>query len=352
MKGLRHFTLALVVSSVALVLLLLAVFLTQPASADVASCPVFPLDNVWNARVDTLPVDSHSAAYINAIGASVPVHPDFGAGTWDGGPIGIPYTTVPGTQPLVNIHYVEYGGESDPGPFPIPSNAPVEWGSDHHVLVVDRDHCMLYELYHAARQSDGSWNAGSGAKYDLRSNALRTAGWTSADAAGLPIFPGLARYEEVSAGAINHALRFTSPCSQNNYVWPARHKAPTGSCTNPPPMGQRFRLKSSFLISSSYSPQVQVILTALKQYGMILADNGSSWYISGAPNVGWNNDQLVSQLLTVHGSDFEAVDESGLMVDPNSGQVGVPVPPGTPTLTPTPTPVPTPHFFWLPMIFR
>ncbi len=372
---------ALVVSTVALVTIALAAFLTQPAAADVASCPVFPANSVWNARVDTLPVDSHSAAYINAIGSSTSLHPDFGT-EWDGAPIGIPYVTVPASQPLVDIHYDPvngYGNESDPGPFPIPVDAPIEGGpssaGDRHVLVIDTGHCMLYELYRAFPQTDGSWNADSGAKYDLRSNALRTAGWTSADAAGLPIFPGLVRYDEVASGAINHALRFTSNCSKDSYVWPARHKAPSGSCTNPPPMGQRFRLKSTFNISS-YPPRVQVILTALKQYGLILADNGSSWYISGTHDDRWIDSELVDSLRYVHGSDFEAVDESGLMVDPNSGQAGTPVPRGTATSTPTPTrtstatstptptrtstttstptpkSIPTPQFFWLPLISK
>jgi hypothetical protein len=312
---------------------------TQTAAADIANCPVFPSNNVWNARVDTLPVDSHSTAYVNSIGANVSVHPDFGSGTWDGGPIGIPYTTVPGTQPAVPINYTAYGDESDPGPFPIPTDAPIEGGpnsnGDRHVLVVDRDHCMLYELYNAWPQADGSWDADSGAKYDLRSNALRAAGWTSADAAGLPIFSGLARYDQVASGAIHHALRFTAPVTQKKYVWPARHYASSNTSQDVPPMGQRFRLKASFDVLG-FPHDVQVILIALQQYGMILADNGSSWYISGAPDSGWNDDELVTWLRNVHGSDFEAVDESGLMVDPDSGQANAPVW----------------HSLWLPLLLK
>jgi hypothetical protein len=325
MKGKQRLRVLLFVAPiVSLALVISAAFVTQPAGANVASCPVFPTDNVWNARVDTLPVDQHSAAYINSIGAGVGVHPDFGSGTWNGAPIGIPFRTVPGAQPLVAINYNLYGDESDPGPFPIPPTAPIEGGpsstGDRHVLVVDRDHCLLFELYNAFPQTDGSWNADSGAKYDLNSNALRPDTWTSADAAGLPIFAGLARYDEVAAGAINHALRFTAPNTQKEHLWPARHDASSLTDPSVPPMGQRFRLKASFDVST-YPPNVQVILKALKAYGMILADNGSSWYISGAPDSNWNNSELVTWLRSVHGSDFEAVDESGLMLDPDSGAV-------------------------------
>jgi hypothetical protein len=250
------------------------------------SCPLLPADNVWNAPVDTLPLDANSGAYVNAIGASAVVHADFGSGTWNGGPIGIPFVPVADGQPDVAIHYTAYGDESDPGPFPVPAAAPVEGGSaadgDRHVLVVDRDNCLLYELYRAFPQADGSWNADSGARYDLRSNALRPAGWTSADAAGLPIFPGLVRYDEVAAGEIAHAIRFTAPQTRQAYVWPARHYASSSGDPALPPMGQRFRLKAGKDISG-YSGPVQVILRAMKKYGIILADNGSSWYISGAP---------------------------------------------------------------------
>jgi hypothetical protein len=292
---------------------------TRPTLAE---CPVFPLDNVWNVTVDQLPVHPNSPAYVTTIGASKIVHPDFGSGTWNGGPIGIPFVIVSGNQPKVNITF-EYSDESDPGPYPIPPDAPIEGGSqstgDRHVLVLDRDNCMLYETFSTYPQPNGSWTAGSGAIFNLRSNALRPSGWTSADAAGLPILPGLVRYEEVGSGEIRHAIRFTAPQTRKAFVWPARHYASSLTGLNYPPMGQRFRLKANFDISR-FSPVVQVILRALKRYGMILADNGSSWYISGAPDPGWNNDVLVSELGQVKGSDFEAVDESSLMVNADSGQ--------------------------------
>ena len=288
----------------------------------IGTCPVFPANNVWNARVDSLPVHPNSAAYVNTIGATSAAHADFGGGLYNGAPIGIPYITVPGTQPKVPVTF-QYASESDPGPYPIPSNAPIEGGSgstgDRHVLVIDQTNCVLYELFAAYPQADGSWQAGSGAIFNLAANNLRPATWTSADAAGLPIFPGLARYDEFAAGAIKHALRFTAPQTQKAFVWPGRHYASSITDPNYPPMGQRFRLKSSFNISA-FSPQTQVVLTALKQYGMILADNGSAWYVSGAPDDRWDNNQL-HELGQLHGTDFEAVDESSLMVDPNSAAV-------------------------------
>lgn len=306
------------VSNMYMILLMVAVALLWNTGR-ASGCSVFPADNIWNAPIDTLPVDANSAAYIATIGASTGMHADFGSGTWEGGPIGIPFVNVPGTQPKVPIHFVAYPKESDPGPYPIPSDAPIEWGSDHHVLVVETGNCVLYELYHAAYQPDGSWNADSGAIFPLNSNALRPDGWTSADAAGLPIFPGLVRYGEVAAGEIRHALRFTAPQTRRAYVWPARHFASELTETEYPPMGQRFRLKANVNISS-FSPEVQVILRALKKYGMIIADNGAAWYLSGAPDERWNNDDL-AELSDIHGSDFEAVDVSSLMVDPDSGQV-------------------------------
>ncbi len=284
-----------------------------------AGCPMFPPDNVWNTRVDSLPVDVRSSAYITSIGPNTELHPDFGT-VWAGAPNGIPYTTVLGTQPLVTVTF-DYSGESDPGPYPIPPNAPIEGGpdssGDRHVLVVESTDCKLYEMWSSYPQSDGSWTAGSGAVFDLRSNTLRPDTWTSADAAGLPILPGLVRYDEVASGFITHALRFTAQRTQRKYIWPARHYASSITDPNVPPMGQRFRLKSSFDISS-YPAQVQVILKAFKTYGIILADNGSNWYISGAPDPRWDDDML-SQLSGVRGSDFEAVDESRLMMDPDSG---------------------------------
>jgi len=298
-----------------------------PAAAEIAGCPLFPGNNVWNARVDTLPVDPDSDLYIATIGANAAVHPDFGSGDWppgSGAPIGIPYVDVAGSQSPVEIVFTEYGDESDPGPYPVPTNAPIEGGpsstGDRHVLVVERDGCMLYELYQAYPQTNGSWEAGSGATFDLRSNDLRPDGWTSADAAGLPILAGLVRYDEVASGEIRHALRFTAPQTRREYLWPARHYASSLTGQEYPPMGQRFRLRADFDISG-FSPEVQVILEAMKRYGIILADNGSAWYISGAPDGRWDNDTLVGELGQVHGSDFEAVDESALMVDPDSGQV-------------------------------
>jgi hypothetical protein len=293
-----------------------------PSGPAIAGCPIFPADNVWNARVDLLPVDPRSADYIATIGPGTGLHPDFGSGTWDGGPIGIPYAVVPGGQAPVPVSF-EYADESDPGPYPIPASPPIEGGpasgGDRHVLLVDSGRCILYELYAAYPQPDGSWRAGSGAVFDLRGHALRPAGWTSADAAGLPILPGLVRYDEVAAGAIRHALRFTVVHTRNEFVWPARHRASSSSNPAYPPMGQRFRLKAGFDVSR-FPKSVQVILVALKFYGMFVADNGSNWYVSGAPDERWNNDEL-HLLSQVHGSDFEAVEESGLMVSPDSAQV-------------------------------
>jgi hypothetical protein len=297
------------------------------APPELAGCTVFPADNVWNAPVDILPLDAHSDAYIATIGANSYVHADFGSGEWppgSGAPIGIPYVDVPASQPEVAVTF-DYFDESDPGPYPIPTDAPIEGGpsseGDRHVLVLKREDCILYEMFYAFPQGDGSWHAGSGAVFDLNSNALRPAGWTSADAAGLPILAGLVRYDEVAAGEITHALRFTAPDTRDDYVWPARHEASDLTGTQYPPMGQRFRLKASVDISG-FSPEVQVILRAMKKYGIILADNGSAWFISGVPDERWDNDDL-HDLHQLHGSDFEAVDESLLMIDPDSGQVRI-----------------------------
>jgi hypothetical protein len=292
-----------------------------------AGCSILPADNIWNARVDNLPVHSRSSQFISSIGISTTLHPDFGSGVWPPGstsPIGIPYIEVPADQPPVDVVYTDYGDESDPGPFPIPATAPVEGGpsgdGDRHVIVLDRGNCQLYELFRGFPQVGGYWTASSGAAYDLRSNALRPEEWTSADAAGLPIFPGLVRFDEAAVGYIGHAIRFTASQTQRAYVWPARHFASSNTSLNLPPMGQRFRLKANFDLSG-FSPQVQVILTAFKQFGLILADNGSSWYISGAPDERWDNDML-RELKTIPGSAFEAVDVSSLQVSPDSGQAG------------------------------
>lgn len=309
------------------ILVALAFAAVAHAQPQIDGCNVFPPNNVWNTPIDTLPVDANSASYVATIGTGQPAHPDFGSGLWDGGPIGIPYTTVPGTQPRVQVTFL-YDDESDhpAGGYPIPPDAPIEGGSsstgDRHVLVVDRDNCVLYELWDAYPQPDGSWHAGSGAVFDLKSNALRPATWTSADAAGLPIFPGLVRYDEVAAGEILHAIRFTAPQTQDTFVWPARHEASNLSGLNYPPMGQRFRLKASVDISG-YPAPVQVILRALKKYGMFLADNGSSWYLSGAPDDRWDNDVLHT-IVQLQGSDFEAVDESSLMVQVDSAMTSGP----------------------------
>lgn len=294
------------------------------AATAVDECPVFPSDNIWNTPVDELPVHPRSADYIAAIGGDATLHADFGSGVWppgSGGPIGIPYVTVGADQAKVAVSF-EYAQESDPGPYPIPPDAPIEGGAgstgDRHVLVIDTDACLLYELYRAYPQQDGSWTAGSGAIFDLNSNDLRPEGWTSADAAGLPIYPGLVRYEEVAAGAIDHALRFTAPQTQRAFVWPARHFASDLTSPEYPPMGQRFRLRAEFDISG-FQPQVQVILRAMQRYGIILADNGSPWYISGAPDERWDNDVL-RQLRLLRGQDFEAVDVAALQVSPDSAQ--------------------------------
>ena len=276
-------------------------------------CPVLPANNPWNQRVDRLPAARDSPSLIASIGLGAPVHPDFGSGLWDGAPIGIPYAVVSSRTRRVPVSF-EYASESDRGPYPIPPGVPIEGGrsssGDRHVIVVDRDTCRDYELYAAYPVAGGRrWRAGSGAVFNLRSNRLRPAGWTSADAAGLPILPGLARFDEVRRGSINHALRFTAPCTSRRYVYPARHFASTCSGSYPP-MGLRVRLKAGVDISR-LPAQARVVATALKRYGMILADNGSPWYISGAPNRGWNNDAL-HLLDRLHGRDFEVVDAGSL----------------------------------------
>jgi hypothetical protein len=265
----------------------------------VAGCPVFPRDNAWNRDISKAPVDPRSDAYVRSIGLDAHLHPDFASHRY-----GIPFRVVGRKQRKVPIRFTDYGDESDKGPYPVPLGAPVEGGGDRHVIVLQRGSCKLYELF-GAQRSAGGWDAASGAVFDLRSNRMRPKGWTSADAAGLPIFPGLARAAEVRRGRITHALRVTVPRTQRAYVPPARHYASSDSDPDLPPMGLRLRLKASFDLRP-FRGQALVILRALKRYGMIVADNGSSWYITGAPDPRWNDDD-VHELHRVPGSAFEAV---------------------------------------------
>ena len=285
-----------------------------PTLPGAAGCPVFPRDNHWNQRVDRLPVHGRSDAIVRSIGLDRTMHADFGSGLWEGGPIGIPFTTVGRERRGLRVSF-EYASESDRVRYPIPPRAPIEGGrrsdGDRHVIVVDRSRCRLYELFAAYPERGGArWRAGSGAVWNLRSNRLRPRGWTSADAAGLPILPGLARYDEVRRGSIDHALRFTAERTRRAFVYPARHFASDLTDPNLPAMGQRLRLKRGYRISR-FPRQARVVLRALKRYGMILADNGSPWYVSGAPHRGWDNDQLHT-LHRVPGRAFEVVNTSRL----------------------------------------
>jgi hypothetical protein len=282
---------------------------------DAPGCRIFPRNNPWNQRVDDLPLHPRSDRIVGSIGRTEGLHPDFGSGKWEGAPIGIPYVSVRREQQKRPVRFRWYASESDKGPYPIPKDAPIEGGrqsdGDRHVIVVQRGTCKLWELYAAYPRDGGErWVAGSGAVFDLDSNKLRPKGWTSADAAGLPILPGLARYYEVRRGRIDHALRFTVERSRRKYIYPARHHASDLTSRNLPAMGQRLRLKKSFDISG-FPGQLKVILRALKQYGMIVADNGSDWYISGAPHRKWNNDAL-HRIGDVLGRNFEVVDTSSL----------------------------------------
>jgi hypothetical protein len=288
----------------------------------VGGCAIFPANNPWNQRVDKLPVANNSDAIVRGIGVDKGMHADFGSGLYGGGPIGIPYTTVGRGQKRVKVKF-DYADESDKGPYPIPRNAPIEGGrgssGDRHVIVVDRAKCKLYELYAAYPVNGGaSWNAGSGAIWSLRSNHLRPKTWTSADAAGLPILPGLLRYDEVAAGNVDHAIRFTLSKTDRSWVWPARHQAGVPSNGLLPPMGAWFRLSASY-DTSGFGRDTQVVLAAMKTHGMLLADNGSDWFFGGAAAYDWP-DQLISELKQVPASAFEAVDTSSLVVDPDSGQ--------------------------------
>jgi hypothetical protein len=271
-------------------------------------CPVFPASNPWNRRVDRLPIARNSAAIIASIGERTGLHADFGSGRWEGSPIGIPFDVVTRRTPRSRVGF-DYDDESDHVRYPIPKRVHIEGGSDHHALLVDRDACRLYELGGLERRG-ARWHAWAGATWSLRSNRLRPAGWTSADAAGLPIFPGLARYDEVRRGVIDHALRFTVSRTRRAYVYPARHYASDLTSPNLPPMGLRVRLRASFDVRP-FPRQARIVLVALKRYGMIVADNGSDWYVSGAPSPGWSNEQLHT-LGRVKGSAFEVVDTSKL----------------------------------------
>jgi hypothetical protein len=276
---------------------------------DAPGCPLFPETNVWNKPVGKLPLRSNSRKIVRAIGAHLPVHADFGSGTYGGGPIGIPITVVDSSQSASTVDF-EYDNESDAGPYPIPNDVAIEGGGDsdgdRHAIIVHSDSCTLYELF---ALYPAPWSAGSGAIWSLSSNALRPRGWTSADAAGLPILPGLVRYEEVAAGHIHHAIRFTVSRSKRGYVYPARHFASSLTSNSLPPMGLRLRLRANYPVSG-FPYQAQVVLKALKRYGMIVADNGSSWYLTGTPDPGWDNDQLHT-LGKVKGSDFHVVDTRG-----------------------------------------
>ena len=281
---------------------------TVSQAPKLAGCPVFPANNPWNQRVDRLPVAASSSAIIASIGADTGLHPDFGSGLWDGAPIGIPITVVRAGVPKSRLSF-DYADESDPGPYPIPANVKIEGGSDGHALLLDSSTCRLYELY-ALRRTGSGWHAGSGAIWSLRSNQLRPAGWTSADAAGLPILPGLARYDEVAHGRIDHALRFTVEHTRRAYIYPARHYASDSADPGLPPMGLRVRLRADYPIAG-FPREARIVLQALKTYGMILADNGSNWYVSGAPDDRWSNDDLHT-LGRVPGSAFQVVDTSSL----------------------------------------
>lgn len=289
-------------------------------------CPAFPADDVWNTPVSGLPVDARSAAWLASIGSATTfLHPDYGPSGRASKPYGIPWQIVPSGTPLVPIRFT-YASQSDPGPYPLTASTPIEGGSDRHALMVDPASCTLYETWNTHFHPKGRSKAGSGAIWSLTSNALRPAGWTSADAAGLPVLPGLVNYDEVNSGVMDHAIRFTVACTQQSYVWPARHQAgqANASC---PPMGARFRLSATFTLpATSCATACQTVLTTLRNYGMILADNGSNWFFQGTADPRWTATQ-VAQLKQVPASAFQAVDESCLQVAPDSGQA---LQPGTP----------------------
>jgi len=292
--------------------------ITGPAEGrPIAGCRDFPVDNYWHADVSGLPVHPRSDAWVRAIGLNAGLKADFGSGRWEGRPIGIPVNIVTADTPRRRVTF-DYASESDRVRYPIPARPRIEGGSDRHLLAVDRDACRLYELYAVRRTRTGAWRAGSGATWSLRSNALRPAGWTSADAAGLPITPGLVRWQEIAAGEIDHAIRFTAPVTQRRYLWPARHFASSVTDPDVPPMGAWFRLDPDIDVSG-FPRTLRIILEALQTHGMILADNGSPWYLSGAPSDHWDNDLLNTLDEHFTGRDFEAVDTSSLMVHVDSG---------------------------------
>lgn len=293
-------------------------------SPDLSGIALFPADNPWHFDISTFPVHPNSSSLVNSVGASTALHPDFGT-QYDGVPWGIPYTLVGSTQTKLPVSF-DYADESDPGPYPIPLDAPIEGGSastgDRHVLVVDTSAKQLYEMWDSHPQSN-SWKAGSGAKFDIASNALRPETWTSADAAGLPVLPGLVRYDEIRRGVIDHAIRMTVSTSRKEYIWPARHQAGSTTSPNAPAMGERFRLKASF-DTTGYPPAAKTVIVAMKKYGLIVADNGSNWFITGAPDDRMPDDEL-NALKAIKGRDFEAVlavDSLGKPILPGSG-VGV-----------------------------
>ncbi|MFG2140768.1 hypothetical protein [Streptomyces sp. NPDC048650] len=293
---------------------------SRAATAEQSCDEVAPASSIWRTPADQLPRHARSDTYVQAIGAAKPLHPDFGSGPIDGKPFGIPVTTLDSPAPESEVTF-DYADESDPAGYRIPSDARIENGpqgdGDRHVVVLDRHRCRSYELYDATPEAGHSWHAGSGAVFDLRSNALRPEGWTSADAAGLPILPGLVRYDEVAAGEIDHALRITVPRSDTSHLWPARHDAGSATDDSLPPMGLRLRLKSS-VHTAALPPQARVIAKALQLYGAFVADNGSSWFVSGDEDKRWDNDQL-NALKQLRGDAFEAVDEAALKVDDSSG---------------------------------
>ena len=291
-----------------------------PAASAIGGCPLMPANSFWHADISRLPVHPQSAAWVNSSGAGSWMHMDFGSGLWNGGPIGIPVTVTSGNVPPVPIAF-QYHTESDAGPYPLPSWTAIEGGSgasgDRHAIVVDTSTCLSYELYNAHPGS--TWLAGSGAIFNLTSNAMRPLGWTSADAAGLPILPGLVRYDEVAAGVVDHAIRIAVPRTRNSYIWPASHQAGSSNDPNLPPMGAWFRLRADADLSG-LSYQARVIAEAMQRHGLVVADNGAPWHVIGVPDERWNNQQL-HELHRFVGANLEAVDASSISVSPNSYEV-------------------------------